>query len=293
VGASALLVGVNHTLLRSPAVASWQVARAVHADQTRGCNGPLDAQTLGRCVWQADAARGRIALVGDSQAGQYTEPVVRAARRAGYETLVVKLNSCPFAGVKANGTATPEETCARFNAGTLTALTEMRPSIVLLASRSDYYVGDPGVSLQLAGGARSTRDSGVKAQLWRRGLATVIERLNAVGTHVVVIHPIPKLPAAPHGCAVLTILIKACSGSVDRAFADGERRLAVAAERAAVAGAANATAFGFDDELCDVSLCSGAHAGTWTYRDINHLTVAGSLLLTERFAGILRQAERS
>ena len=48
-----------------------------------------------------------------------------------------------------------------------------------------------------------------------------------------------------------------------------------------------------DDELCDVSLCSGAHVGTWTYRDINHLTIAGSLLLTERFAGILRQAERS
>ena len=40
---------------------------AMHADQTRGCNGPLDAQTLGRCVWQAegsartDRARRRLA----------------------------------------------------------------------------------------------------------------------------------------------------------------------------------------------------------------------------------------
>ena len=67
-------------------------------------------------MWQAEGTRGRIALVGDSQAGQYTEPVVRAARRAGYETLVVTLNSCPFADVKATGTATPGATCARFNA---------------------------------------------------------------------------------------------------------------------------------------------------------------------------------
>ena len=84
----------------------------------------------------------------------------------------------------------------------------------------------------------------------------MIERLNAAGAYVVVIHPIPRLPAAPHGCAVLTILVKSCSGSVDRAFADRERRLAVAAERDAVAGAASATAFGFDDELCEESLCS-------------------------------------
>ena len=290
VGASALLVGVNQMLLRSPAVASWQVSRAMHADHTRGCNGPLDAQTLGRCVWRAEGTRGRIALVGDSQAGQYTEPVVRAARRAGYETLVVTLNSCPFADVKATGTATPGATCARFNADALAALAELRPSIVLLASRSDYYVGDPRVSLALAGGARSTNESGMKAKLWQRGLASVIERLNAAGAHVVVIHPIPKLPAAPHGCAVLTILVKSCSGSVDRAFADRERRLAVAAERGAVAGAASATAFGFDDELCEASLCSGAHAGTWTYRDVSHLTVAGSLLLTDRFSRILEDA---
>ena len=164
----------------------------------------------------------------------------------------------------------------------------MRPSTVLLASRSDYYVGDSLVSFELGGGR--TNESGVKAELWTRGLASVIRRLNAAGAHVVVIHPIPELPAAPYGCAVLTILVKSCSGSVDRAAADRERAPAVAAELSAVADADDATAFGFDDELCDASLCSGAHAGTWTYRDVSHLTVAGSLLLTDRFSRILEDA---
>ena len=50
------------------------------------------------------------------------------------------------------------------------------------------------------------------------------------------------------------------------------------------------SAFGFDDELCGATVCSGAHAGTWTYRDVSHLTVAGSLLLTDRFSRILEDA---
>jgi hypothetical protein len=120
----------------------------------------------------------------------------------------------------------------------------------------------------------------------------VIERLNAVGTHVVVVHPIPRLEAAPQGCAVLTILVKACSGAVSRPAADRERRLAVRAEKTAVAGARDASAVDFDDLLCSVSRCAGAHAGTWTYRDNNHLTVSGSLLLTERFSRIFEAGHR-
>ena len=146
------------------------------------------------------------------------------------------------------------------------------------------------MSLELAGGARSTNESGVKAELWQRGLASVIGRLNAAGAHVVVIHPIPELPAAPHGCAVLTILVKSCSGSVDRASADRERRWPWRPSGVRSPEPISATAFGFDDELCDASLCSGAHAGTWTYRDVSHLTVAGSLLLTDRFSRILEDA---
>jgi peptidoglycan/LPS O-acetylase OafA/YrhL len=271
VTASLALLAANHILVRSPAIASWQAARGVHADEARGCAKPE------RCLWRTRGAHGRVALVGDSQAGQFTEPVVRAATRAGYETLVVTLNACPFGAVAV--TRAPAETaaCSRFNAGTLAALTEMRPDVAVLASRSDFYVGD----------------AAARAQLWERGLAAVIARLNAVGTHVVVIHPIPRLEAAPYGCAVLTILIKACSGAVGRLAADRERKLAVSAENAAVAGAVSASALDLDDVLCGPTRCAGAHAGTWTYRDSNHLTVAGSLLLTDTFSRIFEAGATS
>jgi hypothetical protein len=106
------------------------------------------------------------------------------------------------------------------------------------------------------------------------------------------VHPIPRLEAAPQGCAVLTILIKACSGAVSRPAADRERQLAVSAEKTAVAGARDASALDFDDLLCGPSRCTGAHAGRWTYRDNNHLTVSGSLLLTERFSRVFASGHR-
>ena len=80
----------------------------------------------------------------------------------------------------------------------------------------------------------------------------MIELLNADGAHVVVIHPIPKLPGRSARLRRADdpgqVLQRQRS---DRSFADRERRLAVAAERGAVAAAASATAFGFDDELCE------------------------------------------
>jgi peptidoglycan/LPS O-acetylase OafA/YrhL len=265
VAASVGLLAANDVLLRSPAIGSWQAARAVHADQTRGCDSP---ERLERCLWRAASSRGRVALVGDSQAGQFTEPVVQAAGQAGYDAVVATLNACPFGAVEVTRAPAKSQACSRFNTATMAALTRMRPDVVVLASRSDFYVND------VAGRARE----------WQRGLTSVIERLNAVGAHVIVVHPIPRLEAAPQGCAPLTIIVKACSGAVSRPFAERERRLAVSAERAAVARARDATAIDFDDLLCSAQRCAGAHAGTWTYRDSNHLTVSGSLLLTERFS---------
>jgi peptidoglycan/LPS O-acetylase OafA/YrhL len=261
VAASLALVAVNHLLVRSPAIASWEATRLVHTDQLRGCVDP------GRCVWHVPRARGRVALVGDSQAGQFSEPVILAAERVGYDAHVVTMNACPFGSVAVTRDPAARPACSRFNTAALAALTRLRPDVVVLASRSDFYVGE----------------AGSRARLWERGLATVIERLNAVGTHVLVVHPIPRLEAAPQGCAVLAILVKSCSGAVDRRAADRERRLAVGAEKQAVVGAVSASAVDFDDLLCGPSRCTGAHAGRWTYRDNNHLTVSGALLLTDRF----------
>ena len=294
VGASAALIGVNAALLRSNTLGEWYAASSLHADMTRGCEGPdlADARGVERCTWRVDRPRGRVALVGDSQAGQFTEPVVRAAARARYDATVLTMNSCPLVSLQVSMHATKTghgKRCARFNAETLDLLVRLRPDVVVLASRSDLYVGDGTVALRTGRGPVSRIDA-EKARMWRHALARVIARLNEAGSHVVVVHPIPVLGAEPFGCAVLTILLKSCVSGVTRREADKTRRLAVSAERAAVAGATDASVLDFDDDLCDAVVCSSAHDGIWMYRDVSHLSIDGSLRLTDRFSRLLERS---
>jgi SGNH domain (fused to AT3 domains) len=107
---------------------------------------------------------------------------------------------------------------------------------------------------------------------------------------VALVHPIPRLGVAPQGCSALSMLLVTCTGRIARADADRERGLAIAAERAAADAAANASVVDLDDDLCGATQCSGVRGRTWTYRDIDHLSVAGALLLTDRFERLLESA---
>jgi peptidoglycan/LPS O-acetylase OafA/YrhL len=274
--ASAALLGVNHALQRSSPVRSWEAARALHEDTLRGCNGPapVDAAWAASCSWPATQPRGRVVLVGDSQAGQLTEPVLRAARLARYDAYVLTLNACPLAAVSLTGPEGDAAACARFAEAALETVTRLRPTVVLMAFRSDHYV----------------QGSVANARTWRLGTEAVLRRLNAVGAHVALVHPIPRLGVAPQGCSALSLLLVSCTGRIARADADRERGLAIAAERAAADAAANASVVDLDRDLCGATQCSGVRGRTWTYRDIDHLSVAGALLLTGRFERLLESA---
>ncbi len=276
VGASAGLLAAHAAIGRSEAVRSWSAASGQHADERRGCNSvvPLDERAPGSCTWSLPGATGSVALVGDSQAGQLTEPVVRAARALGLATVVATANACPFAAVAVEGSTVAGADCRRFLAGTLAALERMRPELVVIASRSDYYVSSPSISLNGATGTAA------KAALWERGTADVLRRLERAGSRVVLVHPIPKLGAEPLGCAAVRVLLHRCTGEVDRARSVAERRAAVSAEETAVAGSRAALGLDLDGLLCERERCRGAIGGVWTYRDIDHLSVAGALLLT-------------
>lgn len=278
VGAAAGLLAAHGAIGRSDAVRSWQAASAHHADALRGCNSivPLDERPPGSCTWNGPGARGTVALVGDSQAGQLTEPVVRAARRLGLATVVATANACPFADVAVDGSTVDRATCARHLRGTLAALERLRPGVVVVASRSDNYVGNASIALNGTAGTKA------KAAIWERGTARVLRRLEHAGSRVVLVHPIPKLGAEPLGCASLRVLLHRCTGEVGLATATAERRPAVEAEEAALTATHAGTGLGLDDLLCERERCRGARGGIWTYRDIDHLSVAGSLLLTDR-----------
>ena len=144
---------------------TWMRGAALHADVVRGCDRSLltDAE---RCTWSVPDSTGSVVLYGDSNAGQFTEPVARAANRAGLDFTVTTYSSCPPVGL-ASAHQRGDRGVPDLRLPTLRRLISSRPSLVVLAARTDKYLEDSSVGLAATGGAM-THDPIAKARLWER-----------------------------------------------------------------------------------------------------------------------------
>ncbi len=216
-------------------------AAAFHADFRRGCDVslPFGDPTRKRCVWPVPAAKGTVVLIGDSNAGQFTEPVVRAGNRAGYTVSVATASSCPFVQLRvASG---PTDQCVRFALGSLPALLRARPSLVVIAARSDAYINQSDVGLGLPGRGALSYDPARKAALWVTGLRAELAALTGAGIPVLVVHPVPVLPVDQDACAVIRVISGGCRASLSRRSIDRQLQAARAAEIAAIRGLPSVT----------------------------------------------------
>jgi hypothetical protein len=298
--AAGVLAATHVALGHDARFAALEQSQRLHADVIRGCDSrqPLAERTGGACTWNVASPRGTVVLVGDSNAGHFTEPVASAANRLGYDATVATFSGCPFALVRMrfDGVLRDATSCSRFVAETVRALTRSKPSLVILASRTDHYIEPGNIALGSVGShgeASLSRDGGMKAASYREGLERVLRMLNASGIPVVVIHPVPRLPFDPAGCAVVRVLSASCFGTRSRQAVDVEMGNAVATENRAVASAARAWAIGFEDDLCDGRVCRTSRSGVAMYRDAEHLSVVGALTLTGRFTNTITAHSRA
>jgi hypothetical protein len=234
-------------------------------------------------------------LVGDSNAGQFTEPVIAAARQAAYNLKVATFSACPFVdgGVFAAATGVDgEAACRRFNGETLAELVRLKPGLVVTAARSDRYIEEREYRLREPGGELAdTPDA--KAGLWRRALGRTLALLARADIPVLVIHPIPRFETTPHECTTLSLLTAGCGSTVSVAAVDRRLRRAHAAETGAIAASVTASAMDLSRAICWNGVCATSRRGTILYRDRDHLSVEGSLTLSDEFRhAIMTEAKR-
>jgi hypothetical protein len=226
-----------------------------------------------------------VVLIGDSNAGQFTEPLASAANRAGYDATVATLSSCPFIALQVEGGASSEADCSRFVTGSLAALLAQRPrpSLVVIAARSDLYVEGSAIGLARPGLALS-RDEGAKSALWREGLRTILQDLNKAGIPVAIVQPTPVIPGVDaQACGALLILAHRCTASVPRVDADEKLGPVDQAEKQAATALPQTHVLSFENDLCTAQTCSSERRGLPMYRDSNHLSVLGAMTLEPRF----------
>ena len=273
-------------ILEQPAYAAGP-----HADQLRDCDSDAvyDSPTRARCSWRIAHPRGNIVLIGDSNAGHFTEPFVRAATQAGFDATVATPSGCPFLQLRISKPTYDYGPCMRFNADALRELIRRRPNLVVIGARTDLYLSESDFSFGQADGPM-TDDVDRKQQLWTLDLEREIAELNRVGVPVVVLHPVPALPTGSEDCAVLLLLTHECGGTIPRTEADRDLKRVQDVENTAVAGH-RAWVVGFEDDLCPDGRCSSRRRNLILYRNTDHLSVPGALTLTGQFATtVIRRA---
>lgn len=284
IAASGGMLGMQKAMAGTSTMETWARSQLLHADVQRGCDRlvPLGERTTNdRCTWSVQAPRGDIILIGDSSAGQFTEPVVRAGRRAGFNVTVATFSACPLVTLRIPGMSEASR-CLAFANGTVAALVRSRPNLVIAASRSTLYIEDSAAELEDADGRRA-RGPDEKAQLWQRGLEEIVGRLEEAGVPLLLVHPMPEFPQAAQGCTTIRIITDGCASTVARQTVRSRLARAKQAERAAIAVSRNAWALDFEDEICTSDRCSTSRDGTILYRDGSHLSVDGALRLTDDF----------
>jgi len=213
---------------------SWRRHRAPPLLRARGCAGPvpLGVRANKNCIWRVPHPRGDIVLLGDSNAGQFTEPVTRAGNRAGYDVTVATNSSCPYLGLRIKRIDGEERLCPTFGSKSIDYIVRTKPSLVVLATRTDFYLQNPDDGLGLVGKGGLTFSDAGKARLWRQALRSTLLRLNNAGVPVLLVHPIPVLPLDQATCAIVRILLGECASSLPRSSVDRWLRLAIKTENA-------------------------------------------------------------
>lgn len=275
----------NRLVVSTASGQAWAASQVLPADVTRGCDTgiPFGRQSPPQCTWRVPNARGTIVLIGDSNAGQFTGPVTRAANLSTFDATVVTLSACPFIQVRLAGRP-GAATCLTFVTRSVRDLVAARPALVIVANRTDDYVEDPAIGVGGISKGPITRERMAKAVVVQQGLENEFRQLTRAGIPVVLVHPIPALPSRDVGnCAVIRLLNHSCDVSLSRSTVDKRRTLSVRAESRAAAAVPGVHTLDFINRFCDPWRCFAARGDVITYRDDEHLSTVGALQLTAAF----------
>jgi hypothetical protein len=236
-----------------------------------------------------------VVLVGDSNAGHFTEPAAAGANAAGYDFTVRTFPDCPFVDLRVtpagHGRTGPH--CRRFVAASLAGMEQAPPALVILAASGPLYLSSTA-TFQDPRTGRTATTSASKARMWTVGLGRTLERLDAVGVPAVVVHTVPQWRVwDPRDCANALVYLSphSCGADQTRAEVAAFRRDAIAADDAALRRVPGTVGVDFLDDLC-ARECRTNRGDFWIYRDGRHLSVDGARRLTPRFREIVEADAR-
>ncbi len=265
-----------------------------HVAERVGCDSgtPIGQRSSPSCTWgnQAGGAP-TIALIGGSNAGQFSEALIGAAETDGMSLKIGIHSGCPAVDllvVTAHEEVAAAE-CLAFVNDTIRDLEASPPDVIVLASStSGYLVGSYALQDPSTEEPASVDD---RVQVWELAQERVLTRLAATGSRVILISEVPKPVNWNNSatCSQLAIILhpERCGFADFDSHGEAPQRSAHAAE-AQAASSTGIEVWDFSDQICPTGRCTARGAGQMVWRDQNHISIATSTALVKRTAELLR-----
>jgi peptidoglycan/LPS O-acetylase OafA/YrhL len=265
------------------------IVKPEHVNRQAGCaeGVPLGPELPSSCTWHVSPAKGTILLIGDSNAGHFTEPMIAVARSISMNLEVATASGCPFLMPPVVDTLG----CERFVNRSLASIsTRSTPYSAIVISNFSVGYLRRGLGSHRSDDSPATRIGEKRAHDVTRWITSLESTLSMLGNRspVLIVGAVPQHSNFP-ACLAPSILFAAQRGCglLTRSEAMDQREDVISAERE-VASAMNASYLDTADTLCSNGRCGANTNGTIAYRDNGHLSVDGSLLFTGRFHSSLR-----
>jgi peptidoglycan/LPS O-acetylase OafA/YrhL len=225
-----------------------------------------ECATLGRstraqtCTFGDATSPTTVVLFGDSHAIEWFNALQLLARQEHWRLVTVVKTGCAASEID-DVTVAQTQLCRTWRTNALDAIVRLRPSLVFVASFSEWF------------GRARNRPNDPALERLQVGTKATLQRLSRAGLRVLLLRDTPFPPFNVPTCLARSALhpwLARHTCEFDRA--DALNPAVFVAQQAAVAGVERAALLDVSDQFCDASVCPAMLHDMIVYRDENHLT---------------------
>jgi hypothetical protein len=236
----------------------------------------FELETAQTCIFQSSSNQGISILVGDSMAKSLSDGFVQASLAQGLSSYVFSFPGCAFLISDSPFTATND--CAAWRADVMSALQQIQPKILMIANLNSLYVEQPLPE-------RTIEETRLK---WGSELIRTLEGVSGLDAQVIIAQPPPHFE---YDLRYDLSLLWPSSAKESRDVVVARRAAINAIEQNAVARIPFVRPIvGLTDNFCNAEICDPKVDGIFMFEDDDHLSVDGSIYVSDVLERALAEA---
>jgi peptidoglycan/LPS O-acetylase OafA/YrhL len=272
-----------------------EAIQKAHLGNSAGCTQNA-YRNLRNCTWNADAVGPPIYLVGDSNADQFSEALVKAARLEGRPLVILAEDGCSYlANSLEMADSAPADPCVPYWRETNELLMSREPGLVVIANAYSGFDSLLSAEASTSANYPERQNESGKLEALSTALSEGVRSLQGAGHSVMLVQAVPHWGSSKESlswatCSALDMMTIGCSRSMPLQEAM-ERQGPAADVVERVARATNAAVLDVSSALCPDGICTSvAGDGLVQYRDGTHITVDQSRALASIFERAIQSA---